>query len=58
MYLSSKIYRKLIRFFAYKYFILEKYGYDNNQKLQPVGLLKNGINFLGKSNCSSMFEIP
>ena len=35
MHLSSKIYRKLIRFFAYKYFILEKYDYDNNQKLQP-----------------------
>ena len=43
-------------------FILEKYEYDNNQKLQPVGLQKKrcavGIIFLGISNCSSMFETP
>ena len=41
-YLSSKIYRKLITFLAYQNFNLEKYDYDN-QKLQPMGVLKNGV---------------
>ena len=41
MYLYLKIYRKLIIFFAYQTFITEKY--DNNQKLQPVSLLKSGV---------------
>ena len=38
-----------------------KYDYDNNDKLEPVGLLENGVAgiiFLGKSNCSSVFEAP
>ena len=62
MYLFSKIYKKLIKFVAYQNLILEKYDYDNNQNLQPVALLKKrcgtGIIFKGKSNCSSVFEIP
>ena len=43
MYLSSKIYSKLITFFSYQKFVLEEYNYDNNQKLQPVGFLKKTV---------------
>ena len=60
IYLSSKIYRKVITFFASQKFAVEKYDYDNNQKLQTVSPLQKrcatGTNFLGKSNCSSVFE--
>ena len=43
MHLSLKIYRKLIIFLTYQFFILEKYDYDNNQKLQPANLFKKQV---------------
>ena len=62
IYPASWTYRKLITFSAHQNFILEKYDYNNNQKLQPVRLIKKlcaaGINILGKTNCSSVLETP
>ena len=48
--------------FAYQNFFVEKYDYDNIQKLPMKGVLKKwcaaGISFLGEPKCSAVLELP
>ena len=39
-FLYTKSYKKLITFIAYQNFVVEKHDYDNNQKLQTAGFLR------------------